>query len=82
MTDRVIPTTCEENQQQEVIDEINRLLKKIDDCIEYIDEYIANNLNTKNEFWENNGVKFKILSSELLQQVNFMKDYIHQETFK
>ena len=75
-------TEQSETSHQEVIDEINRLLKKIDDCLIYIDEYICNNLNTKNEFWENNGVKLKMLSSELLLQVNFMKDYIHQETFK
>ena len=37
---------------------------------------------SKNEFWENNSVKLKILSSELLLQINYMKDYMHQETFK
>ena len=82
MADRRAAERSETDNHEEVIYEINRLLKKVDDCLEYIDEYIVNNLNTKNEFWENNGVKLKILSSELLQQVNFMKDYIHQETFK
>ena len=68
-------------RRQEVIEEINRLLKKVDDCLIYIDEYIDENLNTKNEFWENNGIALKNYTQELLSKVNFMHDYIHQETF-
>ena len=92
MTDRVLLPTVEADQraaersetyrQQEVIEEINRLLKKIDDCLTYIDEYIDENLKIEDEFWENSGMALKSLTEELLLKVNYMHNYIHQQIFK
>ena len=82
MTDRVLLPTVEANRQQEVIEEINRLLKKIDDCLTYIDEYIDENLKIEDEFWENSGMALKSLTEELLLKVNYMHNYIHQQIFK
>ena len=36
-------------RKQEVIEEINRLLKKIDDCLTYISEYVDKNLKIEEE---------------------------------
>ena len=66
------------DRPQEVIEEINRLLNKIDDCLTYIDEYIDENLKIEDEFWENNGLALKSLTEELLLKVNYMHDYVHQ----
>ena len=71
-----------ETRQQEVIEEINRLLKKIDDCLTYIDEYIDENLKIEDEFWENSGMALKSFTEELLLKVNYMHNYIHQQIFK
>ena len=71
-----------ETRQQEVIEEINRLLKKIDDCLTYIDEYIDENLKIEDDFWKNSGITLKSLTEELLLKVNYMHNYIHQQSFK
>ena len=70
--------------EQESIENIIRLLNKTDDYLTYLNEYIDKNLNTKNEFWENNGITLKILTEELLSKSDFMNDYVHQQskTFK
>ena len=72
------------NNQQESIENIIRLLNKTDDYLTYLNEYIDKNLNTKNEFWENNGITLKILTEELLSKSDFMHDDVHQQskTFK
>ena len=82
MADRRAAEQSETDRRQEVIEEINRLLKKIDDCLTYIDEYIDENLKIEDEFWENNGMTLKSLTEELLLKVNYMHSYIHQQIFK
>ena len=68
------------DSQQEPIENIIRLLNKTDDYLTYLNEYIDKNLNTKNEFWENNGITLKILIEELLSKSDFMNDYVHQQS--
>ena len=70
------------DRRQEVIEEINRLLKKIDDCLTYIDEYIDENLKIEDDFFFFFGITLKSLTEELLLKVNYMHNYIHQQIFK
>ena len=78
MADQRAAERSETDIRQEVIEEINRLLKKIDDCLTYIDEYIDENLKIEDEFWENSGMALKSFTEELLLKVNYMHDYVHQ----
>ena len=82
MADQRAAERSETDRQQEVIEEINRLLKKVDDCLTYIDEYIDENLKIEDEFWENSGMALKSFTEELLLKVNYMHNYIHQQIFK
>ena len=70
------------DRRQEVIEEINRLLKKVDDCLTYIDEYIKKKKKIEDDFWKNSGMALKSLTEELLLKVNYMHNYIHQQIFK